>query len=139
VNARRLSWARGNFRHKSGKLFRRRDGRSGTPRNNRASNLSRLWLFAKLTKECGKLWNRQVRKQRRSALPHSGVESKIQWSASANAKATLTIYKLIRRETEIKENAIDAVKTSGRGGLSDSRAASVERLQSCAILGESRR
>jgi len=139
VNARRLPWARDNLCHKRGKFFRCCEGRSCTPRNDRASNFSRLWLFAKLTKECGEFWNGQVRKQRRSALPHSGVESKIQWSASANAKATLTIYKLIRRETEIKENAIDAVKTSGRGGLSDSRAASVERLQSCAILGESRR
>jgi hypothetical protein len=139
VNARRLPWARGNLRHKSGKLLRRRDGRSGTLRNDRTRNFSRLWLFTKLTKECGEFWNRQVRKKRRSALPLSGVEAKVKRSASANAKAALTIYKLIRRETEVKENAIDAVKTRGRGGLSNSRTASVERLQSCTILGESRR
>jgi hypothetical protein len=139
VNTRRLPRARSNLCYKRGKLFRRRDGRTGTPRNDRTRNFSRLWLFTKLTKECGEFWNRQVRKKRRSALPLSGVEAKVKRSASANAKAALTIYKLIRRETEVKEDAIDAVKTSGRGGLSNSRAASVERLQSCAILGESRR
>ena len=75
-------------------------------------------IFTKLTKECGEFWNRQVRKKCRCALPLSGVESKVKRSASANAKATLTIDKLIRRETEVKEDAINAVKTSGRGGLS---------------------
>jgi hypothetical protein len=139
VNSRRLSRSRGNLCHKCGKLFRRCDGRSCTPRNDRASDFSRLWLFTKLTKECGEFWNGQVRKQRGCTLPLSGVKSKVKRSASANAKATLTIYKLIRRETEVKEDAVDAVKTSGCGGLSNSRAASVERLQSCAILGESRR